>query len=262
MHLPEHFILFLNPVRHAIYFLQQLPKIARTELVTSKSRDEFFSDLQGKYKDITIIYRTSVSGAITGKFEADLIHHLLATCNYICHNGAGYDQMTSMHAQKKGLDFGHNQQGRILNILGMERIGCAIKKRVEPFIVQTRYHNPTGAEYVTFEKLLSKSDIASINIPPIPNTKGFIDVKEIAQMKDGAMLVKTARGAMIDKAAMADKLYCGKIASVGLDVYENELVANVKLVRNVRALLNARKAVLGERMLSPVPEHVHFPLSG
>lgn len=65
MHLPEHFILFLNPVRHAIYFLQQLPKIARTELVTSKSRDEFFSDLQGKYKDITIIYRTSVSGAIS-----------------------------------------------------------------------------------------------------------------------------------------------------------------------------------------------------
>lgn len=56
-------------------------------------------------------------------------------------------------------------------------------------------------------------------------------------MKDGAMLLKTARGAMIDKAAMADKLYCGKIASVGLDVYENELVANVKLVRNVRALL-------------------------
>ncbi|ODM16044.1 hypothetical protein SI65_08478 [Aspergillus cristatus] len=185
---------------------------------------------------------------------------------------------------KKGLDFGHNPQEKILGIFGMGRIGRAIKKHVEPFGIQTRYHNcspispeqAAGAEYVSSGKLLSKSDIISINIPLTANTKGLIGTKEIAQMKEGVVLVNTARGAIIDEAAMADALNSGRIASV--DVYENEPVVNEKLVKNERALLvsylgthtvetlakmeswameNARRVVLGEKLLSTVPEQVN-----
>ncbi|KAB8204984.1 D-isomer specific 2-hydroxyacid dehydrogenase [Aspergillus parasiticus] len=328
---PRPFILFFNPVRHAVPFYHQLQKIARTELVTSKSREEFYSDLQRKYKDISIIYRTSASGAVAGNFDADLIQHLPSSCKHICHNGAGYDQidvnacakrgitvtyapdpvteatadlsiwlmlgalrqlnpsLNSLRAGKfkTGLDFGHDPQGKILGILGMGRIGRAIKKRAEPFGLITKYHNrkplspdqAAGAEYVSFEKLLAESDIISINVPLNAQTKGLIGEKEISQMKDGVVIVNTARGAIIDEAAMAKALDSGKIASVGLDVYENEPRVNERLLGNDRALMvphlgthtvetlakmetwameNARRAALGENLLSPVPEHVQF----
>lgn len=61
---PKPFILFFNPVRHAKAFYESLQEVARTEVVSSKSRDEFFKDLKGKYKDISVIYRTSASGAV------------------------------------------------------------------------------------------------------------------------------------------------------------------------------------------------------
>jgi len=115
------FILFFNSVRRAVSFNQQLQKIARTELVTSKSRDEFFSDLQGKYKDISVIYMTSASGAVSfllyrnvnsqakskakqlaGRFDVDLIHHHLQTCKH-CHNGAGYNKIDVDACTKHGI---------------------------------------------------------------------------------------------------------------------------------------------------------------
>lgn len=96
---------------------------------------------------------------------------------------------------KKRLGFGHDPKGKVLGILGMGRIGRAIKKHVEPFGIQTRYHNrnplsleqAAGAEYVSFEKLLSESDIISIDVPLTPNTKGLTGANEIAQMKDDAV---------------------------------------------------------------------------
>jgi glyoxylate reductase len=59
------FILLFNSVRHAKPFYEELQKVARTEVVTSKSREEFFTDVGGKYTDISVIYRTSASGAVS-----------------------------------------------------------------------------------------------------------------------------------------------------------------------------------------------------
>lgn len=63
-------ILLFNRVMHATAFYETLQKVARTEVVTSKSRDEFFKDLDGKYKDISVIYRTSASGAVRKTFHS------------------------------------------------------------------------------------------------------------------------------------------------------------------------------------------------
>lgn len=188
---------------------------------------------------------------------------------------------------KKGIDFGHDPQGKVLGILGMGRIGRAIKKRSDPFGLVTRYHNrrplpeeeAASAEYVSFDKLLAESDIISVNVPLNAGTKHLIGPDEIARMKDGVVIVNTARGAIIDEAAMADALEGGKIGAVGLDVYEREPAIDEKLLRQERALMvphlgthttetlakmeawameNARRAVLGEPLLSPVPEHVEL----
>ncbi|KFA45458.1 hypothetical protein S40293_10160 [Stachybotrys chartarum IBT 40293] len=314
------FILFFNPVRHATAFYESLSEVARTEVVTSKSRAGFFEDLEGKYKDITV----------AGNFDAQFIQQLPLSCRFICHNGAGYDQIDpeacakrgitltyapdavteatsdsaiwlllgalrqlnsslgSLRAGnfKKGIDFGHDPQGKILGILGMGRIGRTIKKRSDPFGLITRYHNrrpvseedAAGAEYVSFDKLLAESDIISLNVPLNAHTRHFIGDAEIAKMKDGVVIVNTARGAVVDEAAMAEALESGKIGAVGLDVYEKEPIINEKLVKQERALMvahlgthttetlakmealamkNARRAVLGEDLLSSFPKHIH-----
>lgn len=169
----------------------------------------------------------------------------------------------------------------------MGRIGRAIKARCEPFGLKTVYHNrnplsaeqAAGAEYVTFNKLLEESDIISINVPLNANTKHLIDAAEIARMKPGVVIINTARGAIINEAAMADALESNHIGAVGLDVYEKEPEINEKLMKQPRALLvphvgthttetlakmetwameNARRAIAGETLLSPVPEHQHL----
>ncbi|KAM0231439.1 hypothetical protein ACHAPO_008549 [Fusarium lateritium] len=185
---------------------------------------------------------------------------------------------------KKDIDFGHDPEGKVLGILGMGRIGRALKARCEPFGIITQYHNRSelsldqaaGAQYVSFDKLISESDIISVNVPLNAKTKHLIGAEEFGKMKDGVVIINTARGAIIDENALADALDSGKVASAGLDVYEHEPEINERLLKNERALLvphlgthtvetlkkmetcameNARRAVLGKPLLTPVPEH-------
>ncbi|CAI7615652.1 unnamed protein product [Penicillium palitans] len=286
---PKPFVLFFNPVQHALPFFQKLQEVAHTEVITSKSREEFFKDITDKYKNIFAVYRTSASGTVAGKFDAELIERLPSSCKYICHNGAGYDpidtsacakrgiivtnapdpvtdatadlaiflmlgalrhlnpSISSLRAGnfKKGVEFGHDPQGKTLGILGMGRIGRAIKYRCDSFGLKTVYHNrnplqfeqSAGAEYVSFRKLLAESDIISVNVPLNAHTKHLIGAAEIALMKPGVVLINTARGAIIDEAAMADALESNHIAAVGLDVYEREPEINEKLMKQERALM-------------------------
>lgn len=182
---------------------------------------------------------------------------------------------------KKGLPFGRDPQGKVLGILGMGRIGRGVVKRAEGFGVVARYHNRRrlsqeedgGAEYVSFERLLGESDIISLHVPLNEHTRGLIGEREISQMKDGVVVVNTSRGAVIDEVAMAEALDSGKIAAVGLDVYEKEPVVNennpalmvphlgthtVETLGKMEewAMENVRRAVLGEDLLSPVPEQL------
>ncbi|RBR12110.1 hypothetical protein FVER53590_29043 [Fusarium verticillioides] len=185
---------------------------------------------------------------------------------------------------KKGAPFGRDPEGKILGILGMDCIGRALKARCDPFGITTQYHNRSelpsgkaaGARYVSFGKLVSESDIISIHVPLNAGTKHLIGAKEIDKMKDGVVIVNTARGAVIDENALAEALDSGKIGSVGLEVYEHEPMINERLLKNERALLvphlgthtvetlkkremiameNTRRAVLEEYLRTTVPEH-------
>jgi lactate dehydrogenase-like 2-hydroxyacid dehydrogenase len=184
---------------------------------------------------------------------------------------------------KTGVDFGHDPQGKTLGILGLGRIGKAVVQRALPFGLKPIYHNRRqlleeeagGVDYVSFDKLLSESDIISIHVPLSKGTHHLIGKEQIARMKPGVVIVNTARGAIIDEAAMAAALDEGHIAAVGLDVYENEPKIHERLMKNERALLvphlgthttetlakmetlameNARRGILGEDLLTVVPE--------
>ncbi|KAK2730988.1 hydroxyisocaproate dehydrogenase [Colletotrichum kahawae] len=322
-------ILFFNPVRHAVAEYEALKAVATPEVVTSKSRTEFFSDLKSKYQDIQAIWRTSASGAVAGKFDEEFVSQLPSSLKYICHTGAGYDQIdvdacskrkitvtyapdpvTNATADltiflllgalrqvnpglsnlrrgdfKKGLNFGHDPQGKTMGILGMGRIGRAVKRRAEPFGLNAIYHNrkplsdelAAGTPYVSFDELLRTSDIISVHVPLSAATTHLIGPEEIAKMKPGVVIINTARGAVIDEAAMAAALDEGHVAAVGLDVYEKEPIVDERLVKNERALLvphmgththetlkqmellgmeNARRGLCGEELLTVVPEQL------
>jgi glyoxylate reductase len=113
--------------------------------------------------------------------------------------------------------------------------------------MKIHYHNRTRlpssleqsipATYVSFADLLSTSDVISLNLSLTTSTRHIVGAPEFAHMKDGVVLVNTARGALIDEKAMIEALESGKVYSVGLDVYEDEPVVEEGLLRNENVML-------------------------
>lgn len=121
--------------------------------------------------------------------------------------------------------------GKRLGILGMGRIGQAVARRARGFGMVIHYHNRTrlpaeqelGAVYhADLDGLLAVSDILSINAPSTAETRRLLDAGRIARLPDGAIVVNTARGDMVDDAALIAALRSGKLRAAGLDVFAGE----------------------------------------
>ena len=126
---------------------------------------------------------------------------------------------------------GKQLTGSRLGILGMGRIGRAIASRARSFGMKIHYHNRSRLNKVlekdaiyhkSLKSLLSVSDFFSINCPSTTQTKYIINEESIKNFPDGAVIVNSARGDMIDDEAMVEALKNGKIYSLGLDVYNGE----------------------------------------
>lgn len=150
----------------------------------------------------------------------------------------------------KGTVFGRDPDGLTLGILGMGGIGTATAKRAAPFGFKLQYHNRNPVEgldkvfgaqeapkYVGFEEILKTSDVLSVHLPLGPATKHAIGKAQLDMMKDGAIIVNTARGAIIDEAALVDSLDSGKIWAVGLDVFEREPEIPAGLINHPGSIL-------------------------
>lgn len=145
-----------------------------------------------------------------------------------------YRAEASLRAGNWRNDFppGHDPDNKVLGILGMGGIGTALAIRAQPFGMNLVYHNrkpvpdaanPTGARYIAdLGTFLGSCDVLSIHMPLTEKTRHFLGKKELALCKDGVVIVNTARGAVIDEAALVEALESGKVSGVGLDVYENE----------------------------------------
>lgn len=226
---------------------------------------------------------------ITGPFDASLISALPPSLKYICHNGAGYDNIDVAACTTRGIlvshtpkavnaatadiaiflllgalrrihvpytairekrwrgetQLGFDPQGKKLGILGMGGIGREVAKRAKAFGMVILYHNRSrlepefeqGAQYVGFEELMQSSDVISLNCSLRKETVGIVGKKEFAMMKDGVVLINTARGKLIDEQALVDALESGKVFSAGLDVYEEEPSINEGLLGNPNVVL-------------------------
>lgn len=144
------------------------------------------------------------------------------------------------------MGLGHDPEGKALGILGMGGIGTALARRAAPFDLQIQYHNrrpvppeqnPINAQYVSFEQLLRTSDIISVHLPLSDATRHLIGRKEFEMMKDGVVIVNTARGKIIDEEALVEALENGKVYAAGLDVYEHEPEIHEGLIKSNKAVL-------------------------
>lgn len=121
--------------------------------------------------------------------------------------------------------------GKTLGIFGMGKIGAAVARRARGFAMSIVYTNRTrneaveaeiGARLVSFDELLAQSDVLSLHAPSTPETRHVIDESALVRMRPGAILVNTARGPLVDEAALVDALRTAKLAAAGLDVFERE----------------------------------------
>ena len=117
-----------------------------------------------------------------------------------------------------------------VGVLGTGRIGQTVLKDLSGFGCKLCACDVTEsdeakkyAEYLSFEELCQKCDVITLHLPINDATRHIINKEAIAQMKDGVILVNTARGALIDTAALIEGLESGKVGGAGIDVIENEL---------------------------------------
>jgi glyoxylate reductase len=156
---------------------------------------------------------------------------------------------------------GRRVGGKRLGIVGMGRIGQAVARRAKAFGLQIHYHNrrkvsaaieeELGATYwESLDQMLSRMDIISVNCPHTPATYHLLSSRRLKLLKPSAFLVNTARGEVIDEAALARMLEAGDLAGAGLDVFEHEPAINPKLKKmpNVVLLPHMGSATLESRV--------------
>ena len=141
---------------------------------------------------------------------------------------------------------GHRITGKQLGIVGMGRIGQAVARRARAFGLSIHYHNrrkaaasveqALGATYwESLDQMLAHMDIVSVNCPHTPATYHLLSARRLKLLRPTAIVVNTARGEVIDEAALTRMLEAGEIAGAGLDVFEHEPAVSRKLMKLARS---------------------------
>jgi glyoxylate reductase len=137
---------------------------------------------------------------------------------------------------------GRRIRGKRLGIVGMGRVGTAVARRAKAFGLSIHYHNRQRIDEKTeteleatywesLDQMLARMDIISVNCPSTPGTFHLISARRLALMQPSAYIVNTARGDIIDEAALIKMISEGKLAGAGLDVFEHEPAINPKLLK-------------------------------
>lgn len=166
-------------------------------------------------------------------------------------------------------------QGKTLGIIGFGSIGRQVARLAEAFGMRmlvwsrTRYpeYEKENLQFTSLENLLAKSDIVTLHVPLFPETAGLMGAENLARMKPGAFLINTARGGLVDEAAIHQALETGALAGYGTDV------AAIEPIPADSPLLTAKNCIITphiawacresrERLLQVVCENVRAFLAG
>jgi glyoxylate reductase len=188
---------------------------------------------------------------------ADLAMALLLAVARRLGEGERMVRSGGFHGWTPKLLVGADVTGATLGLVGFGRIAAALGRRAQGFGVRLlhtarREHpeaNELGSRRVELDQLLAESDFVSIHVPLSDETHHLIDRAALEKMKPTAYLINTARGPVVDEAALADAVAGGRIAGAGLDVYEREPEVHPGLLKleNVVLLPHLGSATLGTR---------------
>jgi glyoxylate reductase len=190
---------------------------------------------------------TNTPGVLT-EDTADLTMALILAAARRIVEGANIVQAGEFHGWTPTWMVGHRLRGKRLGIVGMGRIGQALAKRARAFGLAIHYHNrkpvsPRIAEeleatyWESLDQMLARTDVVSVNCPHTPATYHLLSARRLKLLQPHAIVVNTARGEIIDEAALAGMLQRGEIAGAGLDVYEHEPTVNPKLLKLPNVIL-------------------------
>ena len=142
---------------------------------------------------------------------------------------------------------GRGLNGRVLGVIGLGRIGCAVARMANAFGMKVRYwsrnrkspgmEKETGVSYRSFGRLLRESDFLSVHLALNDETRHLIGAEEFARMKEGAVIINTARGPILDEKALVEALRSGRLGGAGLDVFEHEPDPHPRLLRMKNVVL-------------------------
>jgi glyoxylate reductase len=203
---------------------------------------------------------TNTPGVLT-EDTADLTMGLILASARRVVEGANILQAGEFHGWTPTWMLGRRLWGKRLGIVGMGRIGQALAKRARAFGLSIHYHNrkpvsPRIAEeleatyWESLDQMLARMDVVSVNCPHTPATYHLLSARRLKLLQPHALVVNTARGEIIDEAALAGMLQRGELAGAGLDVYEHEPTVNPKLLKlaNVVLLPHMSSATLEGRI--------------
>lgn len=161
---------------------------------------------------------------------------------------------------------GRQVTGKRFGVLGMGRVGQVTADRARGFGMEVHYHNrrrlPDHLErgaifHDTLDSLLAVSDVLSLHCPSTPENAGIINAKTLSQLPERAILVNTARGGLVDEAALIDALRSGLLFAAGLDVFQTEpggnpdlaALPNVFLLPHIGSATEETRDAMGFRAL-------------
>jgi phosphoglycerate dehydrogenase-like enzyme len=153
--------------------------------------------------------------------------------------------------------------GKTVGIVGASRIGRRVIELLEPFDVRVLVSDPYVEGSVSLDDLLTASDVVSLHAPSLPSTRHMLDARRLALLRDGATLINTARGALIDQEALVAELVSGRIDAV-IDVTEPEVLPpdsplydlpNVVLTPHIAGALGVEVRRLGASALDELERY-------
>lgn len=265
------------------------PEIARPELlqiigefeaIIVRSRTKVDADVIAAGKNLKIIARAgtgldNIDVTAAQQRQIQVINSPGANANAVAELALGLmlemvrDLHTAFHAakdKKKMNGYGSELQGKALGVLGCGQIGRRVAQLAQAFGMRTMAYDvivtpAPGVEFVSLEKLYRESDLLTLHIPLIEQTRHLIDVNAVEQMKSGVFLINTARGEIVDEAAILSGLELGKIKKYASDFYAPQS----RLFKHPNALLTphigASTAEAQERAGQEIVEKVFSALT-
>ena len=241
------------------------------------SNDPFSADVFDARPNLKVIARTGVGvdaidvpaatkagvliATAPGTNEETVADHTLALMLALVRRLVEHDQSLREHRwDRAGSITPNDLVGATVGVIGSGTIGRGVIRRVLAFGSRVLVCDPAlttapeGTELVDLDHLLAESDVVTLHVPLLDQTRGLIGTRELALMRPTAVLVNASRGHIVDEAALADALRSGRLAAAGLDVFAEEPPFESDLLDLPNVLVTPHVAGLSHRAIAAMNE--------